>query len=498
MSQLIMALDQGTTSSRTILFRDTGEIVAVAGAPLACHYPQSGWVEQDPEEIWSSQQQTIDQALAQARVSLSDVAAIGITNQRESTIAWNRDTGEPLGTAINWQCRRTAGFCDELKREGFDAVLRNKTGLVTDAYFSGTKMRWILQNVPKAQALAQAGKLCFGTVDSWLIWKLTGGRRHVCDISNASRTLVYDIHRRDWDDEILQRFGIPRETLPEVQPSSGAIAETDSATFGASVPISGIAGDQQSALFGQACFSPGMAKNTYGTGCFMMLNTGNDPVASQQGLLTTIGWQIGDEVTYALEGSVFIAGALIQWLRDGLELFQDAAETEAMALSVEGSGGVFVVPAFVGLGAPHWDPYARGTIVGLTRDTNRRHLVRAALEAIAFQSAEILQGMAADTGLSLSELRIDGGASANNFLCQFQADLLGLNVTRPKVIETTAMGAAFLAGLGAGVWKSPEEIQSMWQEDRQFQPQFSRDEAASRMKEWARAIERSRNWIVGG
>ncbi len=495
MSKLVMALDQGTTSSRTILFREDGTVAAMAGTPVACHYPQSGWVEQDPEAIWESQRQTIQAALEQAGVTMNDIAAIGITNQRESTIAWDRQTGTALGPAINWQCRRTAAFCDELKAEGFDTVLRKKTGLVTDAYFSGTKMRWMLQNLPAVQEAATAGRLCFGTIDSWLIWKLTGGKQHLCDITNASRTLVYDIHRCAWDDEILTRFGIPREALPEVRPSSGVLAEVAPDLFGGSAPIAGIAGDQQAALFGQACFTPGMAKNTYGTGCFMMLNTGNEPVASQQGLLTTIGWQIGDEVTYALEGSVFIAGALMQWLRDGLGLFSDASETEAMALSVEDSGGVFIVPAFVGLGAPHWDPYARGTIVGLTRDSNRNHLVRAGLEAIAFQSAEILQGMAEDTGLTLQELRIDGGASANGFLCQFQSDLLGLPVTRPQVIETTAMGAAFLAGLGVGIWKDPQEIQSMWAEDRKFHPQLQREQAQQRLQEWSRAVDRSRGWL---
>ena len=420
---------------------------------------------------------------------------MGITNQRESTIAWHRETGEPLGPAINWQCRRTTNFCEKLKQEGFDKVLRRKTGLVTDPYFSGTKLHWILQNNAEARKLADSGKLCFGTVDSWLIWKLTGGRVHAIDISNASRTLVFNIETCTWDDEILARFGIPREILPEVKPSSGVIAEVDSLLFGGSAPIAGIAGDQQAALFGQACFQPGMAKNTYGTGCFLMLNTGSERINSEHGLLTTIGWQLGDTVTYALEGAVFIAGALIQWLRDGLELFEDAAQTEAMATAVADSGGVYIVPAFVGLGAPHWDPYARGTIVGLTRDTNRNHMVRAALEAIAFQSAEVLRSMASDTGQSLSALRIDGGASANNFLCQFQADLLGLPVTRPQVIETTAMGAAFLAGLATGVWRDQEQIQTLWQEDRTFTPQLERNVADARLAEWSRAVERAKGWI---
>ena len=495
MSKTVMALDQGTTSSRTILFRDTGEVIASAGAPLECRYPQSGWVEQHPEEIWSSQQQTITEALAKAGMTMADVTAVGITNQRESTIAWHRETGESLGPAINWQCRRTTDFCEKLKQEGFDKVLRRKTGLVTDPYFSGTKLHWILQNNAEARKLADSGKLCFGTVDSWLIWKLTGGRVHAIDISNASRTLVFNIETCTWDDEILARFGIPRETLPEVKPSSGVIAEVDFLLFGGSAPIAGIAGDQQAALFGQACFQPGMVKNTYGTGCFLMLNTGSERITSEHGLLTTIAWQLGDTVTYALEGAVFIAGALIQWLRDGLELFEDAAQTEALATAVADSGGVYIVPAFVGLGAPHWDPYARGTIVGLTRDTNRNHMVRAALEAIAFQSAEVLRSMASDTGQSLSALRIDGGASANNFLCQFQADLLGLPVTRPQVIETTAMGAAFLAGLATGVWRDQEQIQTLWQEDRTFTPQLERNVADARLAEWSRAVERAKGWI---
>jgi len=496
MSQIIMALDQGTTSSRTILFDENGKIVAVANVPLVCHYPQSGWVEQVPEEIWSSQRQTIEAALAQAKLSMKDISAVGITNQRESTIAWNRKTGDAIGPAINWQCRRTADFCEELKAEGFDRILKNRTGLVTDPYFSGTKMRWILENVPQARNLADKGNLCFGTVDSWLIWKLTGGRVHATEISNASRTLVFNIDACSWDDEILARFGIPRETLPEVKPSSGVFAQVNSGLFGGEAPIAGVAGDQQAALFGQACFEPGMAKNTYGTGCFMISNTGSELVFSKHGLLTTIAWQIGNEVTYALEGSVFIAGALIQWLRDGLQLFEDAAETQAMAESVSDSGGVFVVPAFVGLGAPHWDPYARGTIVGLTRDTNRNHIVRASLEAIAYQSAEVLSSIANDTGTEVKELRIDGGAAANNFLCQFQADLLGLKVTRPQVLETTAMGAAFLAGLAVGVWKDQAQIRSLWQEEKTFTPELSKNEAIEHMKNWNRAVERSKGWII--
>ena len=496
MSQIIMALDQGTTSSRTILFDENGIIVAEANASLDCHFPQSGWVEQVPEDIWSSQRETIEAVLAQAKLSMKDINAVGITNQRESTIAWNRKTGEALGPAINWQCRRTADFCEELKAEGFDRVLRNKTGLVTDPYFSGTKMRWILENVPDARKQADRGNLCFGTVDSWLIWKLTGGRVHATEISNSSRTLVFNINTCAWDDEILSRFGIPRETLPEVKPSSGVIAMVNPELFGGEAPIAGVAGDQQAALFGQACFEAGMAKNTYGTGCFMISNTGSEMVFSQHGLLTTIAWQIGDEVTYALEGSVFIAGALVQWLRDGLEFFKDASETQAMAESVSDSGGVFVVPAFVGLGAPHWDPYARGTIVGLTRDTNRNHIVRASLEAIAYQSAEVLRSIANDTGVELKELRIDGGAAANDFLCQFQADLLGMKVTRPRILDTTAMGAAFLAGLAVGVWKDQTQIRKLWQEEKTFAANISREDANQKMDAWNRAVERSKGWIV--
>ena len=496
MTDLILALDQGTTSSRSILFTEKAEIHAVASVPLECRFPESGWVEQDAEEIWETQRSTIRMVLDQAKISLSEVSAIGITNQRETSIAWNRDTGQALCPAINWQCRRTAGFCDILKEEGFDELIRNRTGLVTDPYFSGTKMHWILQNVPEATKLAQQGKLCFGTVDSWLIWKLSGGKTHVIEISNASRTMVFDIQKRCWDKEILSRFGIPLETLPEVVPSSGVIAEVDHSLFGGSIPIAGAAGDQQAALFGQGCFSPGMAKNTYGTGCFMISNTGSKQVRSQNGLLTTIGWQLGDEVTYALEGSVFIAGALVQWLRDGLEFFKDASETEAMALSVPDCGGVFVVPAFVGLGAPHWDPYARGLMIGLTRDTRRSHIVRASLEAIAFQSAEVLNSISQDTAESLNELRIDGGAAANQFLCQFQADLLGLDVKRPKILETTAMGAAFLAGLAVGTWNDLKTLSDLWCEERTFRPSIDRNSAETKMQEWMRAVERSKGWIL--
>tara|TARA_B100000700_G_scaffold331243_1_gene462570 strand:+ start:1100 stop:2593 length:1494 start_codon:yes stop_codon:yes gene_type:complete len=494
MSKIILSIDQGTTSSRTILFNEFGNIVSEASVALKCSYPKSGWVEQDPEEIWDTQRQTIESVLEKAQLSMKDITAIGITNQRESIIAWNRKTGESVGPAINWQCRRTAGFCEELKAEGFDRVLIDSTGLVADPYFSGTKMRWILQNIPQAQKLVKKGDLCFGTIDSWLIWKLTSGKFHITDISNASRTMVYNIKNCDWDNEILSRFQIPRETLPEVRSSSSIVANVNPKLFGGESPISGIAGDQQAALFGQTCFESGMLKNTYGTGCFIISNTGQNLVYSKHGLLSTIAWQINEEITYALEGSVFIAGALIQWLRDGLNLFEDASQTDSMAKLVSDSGGVFVVPAFVGLGAPHWDPYARGTIVGITRDTNRNHIVRASLEAIAYQSAEVINSIELETGLKMKELKIDGGASANNFLCQFQSDLLGIAVKRPKILETTALGAAFLAGLAVGVWKDQKQIKGLWEEEKTFLPKLSYKDANQNMVNWKRAVCRSLDW----
>ena len=496
MSKIVMALDQGTTSSRSIIFNEKGEIVADSNAPLACYYPKSGWVEQDPQEIWNSQSKTIRSVLKKAALTMKDIAAVGITNQRETTIAWNRNTGQAITPAISWQCRRTADFCKELKHDGFHHELKKRTGLVTDPYFSGTKMRWILENVQEAIDLVEQRNLCFGTVDSWLIWHLTRGKVHATEISNASRTMVFNINECSWDAEILARFGIPIETLPDVKPSSGIIAQIDSDLFGGSAPIAGVAGDQQAALFGQACFENGMAKNTYGTGCFMISNTGTEKVQSKHGLLTTIAWQIDKKVNYALEGSVFIAGALVQWLRDGLQLFEDASETQEMAESVSDTGGVFVVPAFVGLGAPHWDPYARGTILGLTRNINRNHIVRASLEAIAFQSAEVLHSIANDTGQNIKELRIDGGAATNNFLCQFQADVLGLHVKRPKVLETSAMGAAFLAGLSVGVWQDQDQISELWNQEKIFSPIISREDASQMMVEWGRALERAKKWVV--
>ncbi len=495
MQRVVMALDQGTTSSRTILFDEKGNVLASAGCGFPSYFPSPGWVEQDAEEIWSSQKKTMLEALGRANLEMKEIAAIGITNQRETTIAWNGETGEAIAPAIVWQCRRTADYCKSLTEEGYERMIRRKTGLVADAYFSGTKMRWILKNRPLAKELAEQGKLCFGTVDSWLIWKLTGGKSFVTDVSNASRTLVYNIFEGDWDCELLRKLDIPAETLPEVKGSSETVGYTNAAEWGAEVPIAGVAGDQQSALFGQACFDPGMAKNTYGTGCFLLLNTGSKAVLSQNGLLTTVAWKIGNEVTYALEGSIFVGGSLIQWLRDKLELFADAAETEAMALSVADSGGLYIVPAFVGLGAPHWDSYARGTMIGITRNTDKNHIVRASLEAIAFQSYDLIQAIQQDAGIALDVLRVDGGATANNFLCQFQADVLGVEVSRPRIVETTAMGAAFLAGLAVGVWKDKEQIKTLWQEERRFSPRMKRADAGKLVGGWQKALGRSKKWI---
>lgn len=495
MKKIVMALDQGTSSSRTVLFDQDGNVVASAGKDFRSHFPSSGWVEQEPEDIWSSQKYTIEKVLDTAGLKMADITSIGITNQRETTIAWNSETGQAVGRAIVWQCRRTADFCMELVNEGFNKIIRQKTGLVTDSYFSGTKMRWILKENPEAAELAAKGKLLFGTVDSWLIWKLTGGKCHVTDVSNASRTLVYNIFENCWDDEILARLGIPVETLPEVKGSSEIIGYTHPGVCEGEVPISGVAGDQQAALFGQACFEKGLAKNTYGTGCFLLMNSGSKAIVSEHGLLTTIAWKLGDETTYALEGSVFMGGALVQWLRDNLQLFREAVETEKMALTVKDTGGLYIVPAFVGLGAPHWDSYARGLMIGLTRDTNRFHITRAALEAIAYQSYDVLRCMEKDTGITLKELRVDGGAIENNFICQFQADILGLEVSRPKIIETTAMGAAFLSGLATGVWKDQAYITTLWQEERRFTPQLQAEEIDRLLKGWNKALDRSRNWV---
>jgi glycerol kinase len=460
---------------------------------FAQHFPNLGWVEHDANEIWTSQRVVIDQALSAAAIPAAQIGAIGITNQRETTVAWNADTGEPIGNAIVWQDRRTAGFCDTLRAGGHAKIFQEKTGLVLDAYFSGTKMAWSLENMPEAKALASRGALRMGTIDSWLIWKLTEGKTFATDSSNASRTLLFNIHQNNWDDELLALLGVPRSALATIVPSSGIVAHAN--LNGATIPIAGIAGDQQAALFGQGCHSRGMAKNTYGTGCFLLMNTGDNAVPSKANLLTTTAWQLNAQrQQYALEGSVFIGGALIQWLRDGLQIIESAGQAEALAASVPDSGGVVVVPAFVGLGAPHWDSYARGAIFGLTRGTNRAHIARAALEAIAFQSAEVLTAMQKDSGIALNELRVDGGATANNLLMQFQADILGVSVVRPNVAETTALGAAYLAGLGVGIYSSKEEIAAHWQRDRVFTPNMSRDEAATRMARWSKAVERSKNW----
>jgi glycerol kinase len=493
-SRYVLALDQGTTSSRAILFDHAGEVVSVGQREFPQVFPKSGWVEHDPEEIWFSQEQAIRQALNGVGARREQIAAIGLTNQRETTVLWNRKTGRALGNAIVWQDRRTAGVCERLKAEGKTEFIRERTGLIPDAYFSGTKIQWLLENRPGARDLAEAGDLAFGTIDTWLLWKLTGGRVHATDASNASRTMVYNIHGGHWDQELCELLGIPSSLLPEVRPSQADFGEVSTLSDLAGVPIRGVAGDQQAALFGQACTASGMAKNTYGTGCFMLLHTGGEPMTSRNQLLTTMAAQTGERREYALEGSVFIGGAVVQWLRDGLGIIRHSGEVEELAAKVPDSGGVYLVPAFAGLGAPHWDSYARGLMIGLSRGTTAAHIARAALESIAFQSAELLQAMQADSGLSLDELRVDGGASANNTLMQFQADLLGIPVVRPKVTETTALGAAYLAGLGAGFWSSAEEIAGQWQVDRTFEPQFSEDQRKTRLDRWGEAVERSKCW----
>jgi glycerol kinase len=493
----ILALDQGTTGSTALLVDLDGRVLARGYAELPQYYPQPGWVEHDPEEIWSTVERSARAALSEARVTGAEIAAVGITNQRETAIVWDRATGAPIHRAIVWQCRRTAPLCEQLRADGAEGVVRRTTGLVLDAYFSGTKILWLLDEIPGARRRAELGELAFGTVDSWLVWKLTGGRVHTTDATNASRTLCLDLRTGEWSDEMLEILGVPRAILPAVAPSSGVFGETsDLGWLPRGVPIAGIAGDQQAALFGQACLAPGTAKNTYGTGCFMLLNTGPEPVASSHGLLTTIAWRIGGATTYALEGSVFIAGAAVQWLRDGLGLIRSAAESQALAESVPDTGGVHFVPAFVGLGAPYWDMYARGTIVGLTRGTTGAHLARAALEAIAFQSRDVLEAMAADAGIGVRELRVDGGAAANDFLCQFQADVLKVAVLRPRVIETTALGAAYLAGLGAGLWRSLDEVERRWTLERRFEPRLDEATRAARYDGWRRAVERAKAWVV--
>ena len=488
----ILALDQGTTSSRAIVFDHAGSIVSVAQREFRQIFPKPGWVEHDPRDIWSTQAGVAAEAVHKANVAATDVAAIGITNQRETTVVWDRASGEPVCNAIVWQDRRTAAICDRLRARKLDRVIRRKTGLVIDAYFSGTKVQWILENVKGAKAKARAGELAFGTVDSWLIWNLTGGTVHVTDVSNASRTMLYDIRKGDWDDELLRIFGVPRSMLPEVRSSSEVYAET--MLLGAPIPIAGIAGDQQAALFGQVCTKPGMVKNTYGTGCFMLMNTGTRPIASKNNLLTTVAWRIGKRTEYALEGSIFIAGAVVQWLRDGLEFFRASPDVEALAVTVSDTGGVYLVPAFAGLGAPHWDQYARGTIVGITRGTTKGHLARAALEGIALQVMDVLHAMEADAGIRLKELRVDGGASANNLLMQLQADLLKVPVVRPRVLETTALGAAYLAGLAVGYWRNQEDIARQWQADKRFTPAMKAPQRKRIAAGWKRALSRAKAW----
>lgn len=488
----ILALDQGTTSSRAILFDRAGGIIAVAQKEFPQIFPKPGWVEHDPRDIWATQAGVAAEALQKGGLEAADVAAIGITNQRETTVAWDRATGEPICNAIVWQDRRTAAICDRLRAKKLDRMIRRKTGLVIDAYFSATKLQWILQNVKGARNRARAGELAFGTVDSWLVWNLTGGKVHVTDASNASRTMLYDIAAGDWDDELLALFGVPRSMLPEVRSSSEVYGATK--LFGGSIPIAGIAGDQQAALFGQACTKPGMVKNTYGTGCFMLMNTGTRPIASRNNLLTTVAWRIGARTEYALEGSIFIAGAVVQWLRDGLEIIRSSPDVEALAASVPDTGGVYLVPAFAGLGAPHWDPHARGTIVGLTRGTTKAHIARAALEGIALQVMDVLKAMEADAGIKLKELRVDGGACANDLLMQLQADLMKVPVVRPRVAETTALGAAYLAGIAVGYWEGQAEIARQWQADRRFKPTMkpaARNRIASG---WTKALSRARHW----
>ena len=494
MSKFVLALDQGTTSSRSIVFGRDGRAVASAQQEFPQIYPQPGHVEHDPEAIWATQLQTAKDSLAKAKLIASDIAAIGVTNQRETTVIWDRTTGRPVANAIVWQSRITADICAKLKADGTETVFRKKTGLVVDAYFSGTKIKHLLDTVSGLRAKAERGDVLFGTIDSFLLWRLSGGKLHVTDASNASRTLLFNIHTGQWDDELLKLLDVPRAMLPEVRSSSEIYGETDTNLFGGAIPLAGDAGDQQAATFGQCCLEPGSAKNTYGTGCFLLMNTGSRPVESNAGLLTTVAWRIGDETTYALEGSVFIAGAAVQWLRDGLGLIAKASDIEALAASVSDNGGVYFVPALSGLGAPYWDPHARGTIVGLTRGSTKAHVARAALEAMAYQTRDVLDAMQRDAGVPLAELKVDGGASANNLLMQFQADILPARVRRPVVQETTALGAAYLAGLAVGYWTDREDLRRNWALDREFVPE--RD-AASRERlysDWQRAVERSRNW----
>lgn len=494
MAKYVMALDAGTTSNRCILFDKEGRICSMAQKEFTQYFPKPGWVEHDADEIWSSQLGVAVEAMSKIGAEASDIAVIGITNQRETVIVWDKITGEPICRAIVWQCRRTAKFCDKLIADGWEEKIRQKTGLKIDAYFSATKIKWILDHVEGAREKAEKGRLLFGTVETWLIWKLTKGKIHVTDYSNASRTMLFNINTLQWDEEILALLDIPASMLPKVKPSSYIYGETDPSYFGGRILIGGAAGDQQSALFGQTCFQPGEAKNTYGTGGFLLMNTGESPVFSDNGLLTTIAWGLDGRINYALEGSIFVAGAAIQWLRDEMRLIDSVEDSEYMAGKVEDTNGCYVVPAFTGLGAPHWDPYARGTIVGITRGVNKYHIIRATLESLAYQVNDVLKAMEADSGITLSALKVDGGASANNFLMQVQADLSGAPVNRPKCVETTAMGAAYLAGLAAGFWSSQEEIREKWASDRVFTPQISAEQREEKLKGWKRAVRYSYGW----
>ena len=493
----VLALDQGTTSSRAIVFDHMGLPVATARKEFTQIFPEPGWVEHDADEIWSTQAGVAVEALTRAGIESTDIVAIGITNQRETTVVWDRKTGKPVHNAIVWQDRRTSEYCDHLKKEGLEDVILKKTGLIIDAYFSATKVRWILENVAGARSMAERGELAFGTIDSWLIWNLTGGRLHVTDVSNASRTMLFNIHTLAWDEELLRIFNIPAGMLPEVRSSSEVYGHT-AGTFSSQIPVAGIAGDQQAAMFGQMCVDQGMVKNTYGTGCFMMMNIGREPLESKSWLLTTVGWRIGNDTIYALEGSIFIAGAVIQWLRDGLKIISGSGEVEKLASSVENNGGVYFVPAFAGLGAPYWNQHARGTVVGITRGTESAHLARAALESIAYQTLDVLLAMQNDSGINIRELRVDGGATVNNTLMQFQSDLLHARVVRPKITETTALGAAYLSGLAVKYWSSMEDIKSQWQLDREFTPRMSEKEIASLVNGWRRAVKAAEAWAEEG
>ena len=494
MAKYVMALDAGTTSNRCILFNEKGEMCSVAQKEFTQFFPKPGWVEHDAEEIWSTQLEVAQEAMKNLGVTAADIAAIGITNQRETTIVWDKNTGEPIHHAIVWQCRRTSEYCDSLKDKGLVDKIRSKTGLVIDAYFSGTKVRWLLENVPGAREKAEKGELLFGTVETWLIWKLTKGKVHVTDYSNASRTLLFNINTLEWDDEILAELNIPKSMLPEAKPSSCVYGEADPQFFGGPIKIGGAAGDQQAALFGQTCFTPGEAKNTYGTGCFLLMNTGEKPVFSKNGLVTTIAWGLDGKVNYALEGSIFVAGASIQWLRDEMRLVDSSPDSEYMARKVKDTNGCYVVPAFTGLGAPHWDQYARGTIVGITRGVNKYHIIRATLESMAYQVNDVLQAMKADSGINLAALKVDGGASANNLLMQMQADISGAPVNRPMCVETTAMGAAYLAGLAVGYWTNKEDVIKNWAIDRTFEPAIGEADRAERCKGWSKAVKCSYGW----